>query len=429
MPHVFNSLFNRHPMTEISATEPLSETSVTQHAPLWIWFAGVSFVLFQFSLQLSSGVMIGSMMQEMHFSALMMGLLGSSFYFVYTGMQMPVGILFDRRKARHLLTFNALLCSVGCVLFAHSMHLIGFFTARMMIGLGSSFAFVGLSHLIRQYFPARHFSWIIGFSETLGFLVTTMAVAGMGEWIVHWGWRWVNSIAACIGLLIAALCWKFIPTPSKTTTASPQIIYTTQIISVISTGALWINGLIAGLSFSAVTVFGALWATPFVQVKLSCSMQKSSLLCSTFFIGTALSCLLFGMLPRYFKRKTNMMLCSCILTALNFMILLYAPIESPTVLSFIIFLIGFSCGGYILTYPISNEVASPHAQSFAMGFTNTLAVLIAPLIQPTIGYLLDASSPTGAYTLTHYQNALVILPLAQLFAGLLCILLNRMLKE
>ena len=45
-----------------------------------IWLVGTSFVLLQFFLQLSSGVIINVIMHDMHLTALAGGLLSGSFY-------------------------------------------------------------------------------------------------------------------------------------------------------------------------------------------------------------------------------------------------------------------------------------------------------------------------------------------------------------
>ncbi|WP_332247941.1 MFS transporter [Legionella tunisiensis] len=152
-----------------------------------IWLVGVSFVLFQFFLQLSSGVIIGAIMHDMQLSAWQAGLLSSSFYYVYTSMQIPVGMLFDRKNTRLLLTLNALLCTIGCIFFAQSTSLFSLIIGRLLIGAGSAFAFVGLSHLLRQHFPLKQFAFMIGLSETLGFLITMFGLIGLGALIGEWG--------------------------------------------------------------------------------------------------------------------------------------------------------------------------------------------------------------------------------------------------
>lgn len=387
---------------------------------LIIWLVGVSFVLFQFFLQLSSGVIIGHIMLDLHLSALTAGLLSCSFYFVYTALQIPVGMLFDRKNTRVLLSYNAFLCSVGCLIFAKSTGLLGLFLGRTLIGAGSAFAFVGFSHLLRQYFPARQFAFMIGFSETLGFIATAFGIVGMGEIIVHWGWRTFIDGAALIGVIIAFLCWIVVP---NTVQRSTQSRFKHPLMTILSNGNMWLNGLFVGLTFSVVTVFGALWAVPFIQVKLGCSIKIASMVGAIYFIGAGLSCPLFGILSNHVKHRKRLILTSCITTAILLLALLFLPITNLMLVMLLMFLIGLFCGAYMLSYTISNELSPPQLQSTAMGFTNTLAVLSALLLQPFVGYLLVLSNPNGTYNVTDYQWALLVIPLSLFLACLLVLFL------
>ena len=86
----------------------------------------------------------------------------------------------------------------------------------------------------------------------------------------------------------------------------------------------------------------------------------------------------------------------------------------------LMFFTGLCCGAYILAYPIANELSPPDSLSTCTGFINTLALISTPILQPFIGYLLDLSSPTdAAYTLSNYQNALLIMPILLLVACVL----------
>lgn len=384
---------------------------------LRIWLAGSLFVLFQFFLQLSSGVVIGVIMHDMVLSALTAGLLSSSFYIVYTILQIPVGILFDCKNPRPLLTVTAFICSVGCILFASSYSLIGLFFGRTLIGIGSSFAFVGLTHLIRQHYPARQFAFLIGLSETVGFLTTVLGIIGMGSLIIIFGWREFINSAGLVGLIIASLCWKYIPAAPKIT--RPLQHYGKQLSQILTSKKLWINGLFIGLSFALVTVFGALWAAPFIQIKLACSLRQASLINAMFFLGTGLSCPLFGVLASYFSRRKPLILSGCLLTTAVMLFVLFSPIKSIVVMSSLMFMLGLCCGSYILAYPISNELAPANSLSTCTGFINTLALITTPLLQPLIGYLLDLSSPEGLYKLVDYQYALLVMPGSLVVAAIL----------
>lgn len=402
-------------MTFLSTTFPLASIRPR------VWFVGTSFVLLQFFLQLSSGVVIGSIMHDMHLSAFTAGMLSSSFYIIYTALQIPVGILCDRKNPRPILAGSALLCALGCVVFAASYTLIGLFIGRSLIGIGSAFAFVGLTHLVRQHYPSKQFAFLIGISETLSFLVTVLGIIGMGRLILQWGWRDFINTTAIIGVIIAYLCWQYIPNEIKNHSSKEP--YSKQLLQVLSNKLLWINGLFIGLTFALVTVFGALWAAPFLQVKLSCSMRQASLTNALFFLGTGLSCPLFGVLSSMVTRRKPLIITSCLLSALILLAIIYAPTQNITIISFLMLIMGLSCGAYILAYPISNELASEQTLSTCAGFTNTLALATTPLLQPFIGYLLGVFSLKGIYTLADYQMSLLILPLCLVIAcGLVCFL-------
>lgn len=391
-----------------------------------IWLIGVSFVLFQFFLQLSSGVVIGSIMMDMHFSAFTAGLLSSVFYVTYAGLQIPVGILFDRKNTRSLLFWNTLLCSCGCFLFAGSYGLFGLFAGRLLIGCGSAFAFIGLSHLLRRYYASKHFAFMIGLSETLGFLVTVIGIIVLGAWVSQWGWRGFINGAGVLGLVIAYLCWRFIPNNKPEHLSSNHL---QQLLQILSSGKAWINGIFVGLSFTIVASFGALWAVPFIQVKLSCNLQQASVVSALFFLGTAVGCPLFGWLSAHYQRRRPLILSSSLSTTILLVVILFLPTQSFIFLGLLMFLLGLCCGAYMLAYTIANELAPPGSLSTCTGFTNTLAVITTPLLQPLIGYLLDTLHQTDTYTIIDYQYALLTIPVSLFLASILVFFLPEKAQE
>ncbi|MGQ3890399.1 MFS transporter [Legionella sp. CNM-4043-24] len=403
----------------LPVTNPSKTSSLQRYT---IWFVGVCFVLFQFFLQLSSGVVIQSIVQEMQLSALAAGLLGSSFYYVYTSLQIPVGFLFDLKSTRALLACSALVCSLGCALFAQSHSLLTLFSTRLIIGGGASFAFIGLSHLLRQHFPLNQFAFMIGLSETLGFLITMLGIISLGVLVQHWGWRSFINGAAIAGLLIAWLCWRIVPVDDKQQ-ERPNLSQWRQFMVILRSGPIWINGVFVGLSFTVITVFGAMWAVPFIQTKLGCDLKNASILDSMLFLGGAISCPLFGYLAGRFKRRP-IILTSCLSTALLIVLILFIPTKSAVLIGSLMFLIGLCCGAYMLAYSIANEQAPEGTLSTCTGFINTLAMLSAPIMQPAVGFILDrVSQNDAAFTLHAYQLALAIVPAGLVIAAGLSLLL------
>ncbi|MGL6028984.1 MAG: MFS transporter [Legionella sp.] len=395
----------------------MTPTNTIPKSSIIIWLVGVSFLLFQFFLQLSSGIIVGAIMHEQNFSALTAGLLSSAFYYVYTSMQIPVGMLFDRYNTRSLMYLNAFLCSLGCFVFAFGHTLPILFLGRLIIGAGSAFAFVGLSHLLRQHFPLKQYAFMIGVSETLGFTLTVFGMIGMGSLISSLGWRYFIVCAGIIGIVISFLCWKVIPSHRPRVENTD---YKKQLVVILKNKFNWINGLFVCLEFSVITVFGAMWAVPFIQLKLGCDVKTASVLTSMILLGAGLSCPIIGQLSIRLSTRKPLIHCSCISSALLMLLLLYLPTQSAVLIGILMFSIGLCCGAYMLAYTISNELAPQESLSTCTGFTNTLAMISAPLLQPLIGYMLDClSSKPGVYTLTNYQTALLIIPASLVIASML----------
>lgn len=389
---------------------------------LLIWLVSVSFVLFQFFLQLSSGVIIATIMKELQYNALMGGLLSSAFYYVYTSMQIPAGILFDRFNTRYILTFSALLCGLSCILFARCSHFHTLLGGRLLIGAGSSFAFVGLAHLLRQHFPIKYFAVMIGLSETLAFLLIALGMANLGSLIQNFGWRSFMLFAGITGLVIALHCWLFLPKapPPLQQPLKPSAPNIETMRVLLSNRYIWINGLFVALGFTVITVFAAMWAVPFLEAKLDCSIKQAGIIDAWLFVGAAISCPLGGYLFNLFSNHRWVTMGSSLITALLLSMIIYLPIQSIWVITVLMFLLGLCCGGYMLAFSIINDLAPQHCQSTATGFTNTMAMISAPIFLPLIGYLVDYTKQTYQIPqLLAYKMALLMMPAGLILAAIL----------
>lgn len=390
-----------------------------------IWFVSVSFALFQFFLQLSSGVILSTIMTEMNLNAWLVGLLGSSFYYVYTIMQIPAGMFFDYYNPRILITVSASVCALGCIFFAAGNTFNTLLLSRLLIGAGSSFAFIGLSHILRFCFPLKLFALLLGLSETLAFIITALGIANLSQIIHLWGWRMLMIDAGFIGLVISLSAWLIIPKNMNTSSTS-VVPKQGHLVRLFSNPYLWLNGVYVFLGFITITVFGAMWAVPFIQMKLQCSLHQAAQIDAWLFLGAALSCPLAGFLSAQLKTHQPITVSSAFFTALLIWFTLYTNIQYIVIYNVLMFLIGFFCGGYMLAFSICNDLVNLQQRTTATGFTNTMAMLSAPLLIPLVGYVSDHVTSRGYSALTAYQAGLSLIPVCLMIAGILALFLpNR----
>jgi len=97
--------------------------------------------------------MTGNLMSTFGIDAGALGNLVAYYYYIYTPMQLPVGVLMDRYGPRRLLVFACLLCVIGSFWFASASHASALGGSRLLTGLGSAFAFVGVMKLASSWLP------------------------------------------------------------------------------------------------------------------------------------------------------------------------------------------------------------------------------------------------------------------------------------
>ncbi len=135
------------------------------------WFIvilGATFYCYEYLLRVSPGVMTSHLMSAYNLDAKSYGNLSACYYYIYSPMQLFVGLLMDRFGPRKLLTFACVCCAAGIYLFAATPFLHVAQAGRVLIGLGSAFAFVGVLKLASIWLPANRFALISGIASVLG---------------------------------------------------------------------------------------------------------------------------------------------------------------------------------------------------------------------------------------------------------------------
>ena len=224
-----------------------------------IWMCANLFVFFQFFLQLSGGVIANDLISSFHTNALGVAILAGSYYYVYVALQMPAGALIRRFGPRRLLSWGALVCSLGCLLFATTQSIFIAEMGRILMGGGTAFAFVGSMYLAHEWFPVEQFSMMVGVAETLGMLGIVFGESLLAKALHYKSWQYVMLIAALIAFILSLLCYLIIQdTPRGNLSLSrerTQLSWWQHLKPVLAKPAIWANGLYTGCIYTITTVF------------------------------------------------------------------------------------------------------------------------------------------------------------------------------
>ncbi|MEA3376458.1 MAG: MFS transporter [Chloroflexota bacterium] len=149
-----------------------------------------------------------------HLSDAQVGLLGSAFEALYALGHVPLALLADRWLRGRVIALTMVLWSGAMALTggagSYGMLLLG----RAALGLGE--AGYGPSALawLGDIFPPDRRSRVVGFHD-LGVMLGSAAGYALGGVIGSaWGWRYVFTIAALPGFILAILIW-YLPEPRK----------------------------------------------------------------------------------------------------------------------------------------------------------------------------------------------------------------------
>ena len=81
---------------------------------------GALFYCYEYMLRIAPSVMSQDLMMAFKIGLGAFGNLVAFYYYAYTPMQLPVGVMMDKYGPKRLLAFAALVCALGTYLFAHT---------------------------------------------------------------------------------------------------------------------------------------------------------------------------------------------------------------------------------------------------------------------------------------------------------------------
>ena len=400
---------------------------------LWIWAIAAGFFLYEFFLRTVLSSVQTPVMQSLHLDAETFSILGSCYYLTYGLMQIPVGIIVDRLGVKLTMVFSTAICAGSALLFASANDFWVGLSARMLMGFGSSFAFITLLVIVREWFPRKYFGFFAGLSQFVGTLGPILAGGPLVALLedADMTWRTVIAFSGVMGFSLTVLSLFFVrgrkpENPDALRLLSPKIPLKQQISSLLTNRQAWFVAIYSALIYTAIATLGAMWGENVLKAK-GLSDRLAGDAASVLWIGYAVGCPVSGLISDVLKRRKIVIIALAIIAFVATLSLQIIDGAGFIVYATIFFLIGFAGGAQNVGFAMIVEKVAEHLSATAMGLNNGLMLLFDTVNPILFGFLVtltlkDKSSTVfNADNFTYALTYIPILCLIALFVSIFCL--------
>lgn len=422
-----------------SSNRPMTFSFSKSVYPWIIVCCGMLFYCYNYFLRVSPSVMQNELTEAFHMNAYQFGTLAAFYYYAYTPMQVPAGMIYDKFGVRFVLCVACLMAVIGLSVFiqADSFYMAG--VGRFMIGLGTAFAYIGTLKLASIWLPPNRFATVAGLATAIGMTSGALSQKYLAHFVALMGYKGALSTALVAGVILSAVMILIVRNRPKNETTSGEMqapMNVSQLFlalkHIFTNRQMWLIGIIGCLLYLPSSVFLDLWGIPYLKAVYGLTAEQAVAISSYTFYGWIISGPIIGAFSDRIKRRRLPLTFTGFFAALLLCMVFYMPGINPSGLYAIFFMIGFCCGAHPLCFALGKESNPIQISGTSVAVTNMLIMAGGAIFQPVVGKLLDlhTSSPIGAnglvtYTSADYTFALSVVPLGVALG----IFLSMFLKE
>ena len=409
--------------------------------PWLIVSCGMLYYCFNYFLRVSPSVMQVDLMQSLHISAYQFGTLAAFYYYAYTPMQIPVGMIYDRFGARIVQFLACVTAIIGVGVFITADTLLMASLGRFMIGLGTAFAYIGVLKLASLWLAPNRFATVAGLTTAFGMVSAIISDKYLTVFVQSVGYKNALHTAFFVGIALSIILLLFmrnspkvqldnVQTPSSTPISFITLLNSLKI--VLTNPQMWLIGIIGCLFYLPASVFLDLWGIPYLRAAYQLSPEEAASMVSCTFVGWIIAGPSIGALSDKIKRRKLPLMVAAVMSTISLSAIFYLPNLSHSTLYFLFFLVGIFCGAHPLCFALGKENSPNQISGTAVAATNTLIMFGGMAFQPIVGKLLDKHAINAViengipvYTASDYTYALSIIPIGLIITVILSVFLKE----
>ena len=165
-------------------------------AYFWVYFHRLSTAVVSSFLEVTFGV-----------GAASIALLSSTYFYAYTIMQLPSGLLTDSWGPRRAVTIFTLVAASGALLTGIATSFEMVIAGRLLIGIGVAVVYIPIMKILANWYRRNEFASLSGILLAVGNIGGLSAAGPMVLASETWGWQQVFLLLGLVTLIIATMAW------------------------------------------------------------------------------------------------------------------------------------------------------------------------------------------------------------------------------
>ncbi|MCW5588104.1 MAG: MFS transporter [Legionellales bacterium] len=392
------------------------KNGISKNKAIAIYIVVSLFLAFEMAVQVSPSVMAANLMQSLGISAFELGVMSSAYFYSYTSMQIPSGLLFDRFNALTIIVSAVVVCSVGSILFGCVSNFYFGCFARILMGAGSAFAFVSVLVMASKLFESKWFPVLTGITQMLAAFGAMSGQLPISIMVSQTGWRNTMFILGAVGIGLALII-SFIlrgvdadKTKAELDTKASSTPIRNSLKLIILNPQTWFIGLYACLLWSPMSGFASLWGVPYLEKFDGLTRNSAALYCSMMWLGLAIASPLLGLLSASVKNKVFPLILSSLVGVVSFGVLIEIHLHG-IYLIIVLLLSGAACSGQALSFFLVERNNSKKVRATAIAFNNMAVVTSGAIFQPLIGAFISCfgKEAFSSYSIFDFKRGLLLI--------------------
>ena len=333
-----------------------------------------------------------------------LGTLAATYFYVYTLLQIPVGVLADTLGPRRILAAGSLVAGAGSLVFALAPSWELAAAGRTLVGVGVAVAFIAILKVSAVWFPANRFATLNGVTLFAGNLGAVIAGAPLAWLVTQMSWRAVFVALAMLSIAFGVATWFFVRDrpeqmgfpPVNPPTAGPPSAHWVQALGrVLANPATWPGFFVNVGIGGSYLAFAGLWAVPYLVDVHGLSRVTAAEHASVLLLGVAFGAVIVGFVSDRLRSRRGVMRACAFAYALSWLPwVLHVRWPLAATLAWF-FMTGLLIPGFTLTWTVAKEVNRPEHSGIATSVVNLGIFLGTGILQPLVGWVLDHGRALG----------------------------------